>query len=55
MTPPSKEIKGFKKNPEVAIVMTLNSSIDRAFNYIVPINLTHIFRGNAVITQMAVH
>ena len=49
MTPPSKEIKGFKKNPEVTMVMTVNSSIERAFNYIVPINLTHIFRGNALI------
>ena len=31
------------------MVMTVNSSIERAFNYIVPINLTHIFRGNALI------
>lgn len=49
MTPPSKEIEGFKKNPEVTIVRTVNSSIERAFNYIVPIHLTHIFRGNALI------
>lgn len=49
MTPPIKEVKGFKKNSGVTIVMTVNSSMDRAFNYIVPVNLTHIFRGNVVI------
>lgn len=45
----SKQTKSFKKNPEVTIVMTINSQIDRAFNYIAPINVMHIFRGNAMI------
>ena len=49
MTPSNKNIIGFKKNPEVTIVRTVNSSIERAFNYIVPINLAHIFRGSALI------
>lgn len=38
-----------KNNPETTIVMTVNSQIDRAFNYIAPINLMHIFRGSAMI------
>lgn len=37
------------KSPEVTIVMTVNSQIDKAFNYIAPINVMHIFRGNATI------
>jgi len=45
----SKETKSFKRSPEVTIVMTVNSQIDRAFNYIAPINVMHIFRGNKVI------
>ena len=36
-------------SPEVSIVMTINSQIDRAFNYIAPINVMHMFRGNATI------
>ncbi len=45
----SKETKGFKKSPEVTIVNTVNSQIDIAFNYIAPINVMHIFRGNSII------
>ncbi len=41
--------QGNEKNPETTITMTVNAQIDRAFNYIAPINLTHIFRGNALI------
>jgi len=37
------------KNPETTLVVTIGSPIDQAFNYIVPINLMHIFRGNAMI------
>ena len=35
--------------PEVKVVMTVNSEIGTAFNYIAPVNLIHIFRGNALI------
>jgi hypothetical protein len=38
-----------RKNPEITLVITVNSQIDKAFNYIAPINLMHIFRGNALI------
>jgi hypothetical protein len=41
--------QGFKKYPETKIVITINARIDKAFNYIAPINLMHIFRGNAMI------
>src|SRR4051794_19158357 len=41
--------QGFNKSPETKIVMTINAQIDNAFNYIAPINLMHIFRGNALI------
>jgi hypothetical protein len=43
-----KETKD-SKSPEVTLVVTINSPIDIAFNYIAPINLMHIFRGNAMI------
>lgn len=33
-----------KKNPQVKVVMTINAPIDIAFNYIVPVNLPHIFK-----------
>lgn len=36
-------------NPEIIVETTINSKIDRAFDYIPPINLMHIFRGNAMI------
>lgn len=49
MSASNKGTKGFKKNPETKIVMTINAQIDKAFNYIAPINLMHIFRGNALI------
>jgi hypothetical protein len=35
--------------PEITVVATVGSPIDQAFNYIAPINLMHIFRGNAMI------
>jgi len=38
-----------QKNPEIIVVVTIDSNIDQAFNYIAPINLMHIFRGNAII------
>lgn len=41
--------QGFKNSPETKIVKTINTPIDKAFNYIAPINLMHIFRGNAMI------
>ncbi|VVV02429.1 MULTISPECIES: SRPBCC family protein [Mesonia] len=37
------------KNPEITVVTIINSKIDSAFDYIPPINLMHIFRGNAMI------
>lgn len=33
-----------KKFPQTKIVMTINAPIDSAFNYIVPIELSHIFK-----------
>jgi hypothetical protein len=45
----NNEMKSFKKSPEVTIVTTVDSQIDNAFNYIAPINVMHIFRGNKVI------
>lgn len=41
--------QGFIKSPETKFVITINAQIDKAFNYIAPINLMHIFRGNALI------
>jgi hypothetical protein len=41
--------KGAGNFPEIIIVMNVNAPIDTAFNYIAPINLMHIFRGNAMI------
>lgn len=38
-----------KKDPEITVTVTINSQIDQAFNYIAPINLMHILRGNAMI------
>ena len=38
-----------KKNPENTLTMIINSSIDKVFNYVLPINLTHIFRGSMII------
>ncbi|MGS2765102.1 SRPBCC family protein [Sinomicrobium sp. M5D2P9] len=45
----NRETENPKKNPEITMVMTVNSDIDKAFHYIAPINLMHIFRGNAMI------
>ena len=33
-----------RKYPETKIIMTINAPIDSAFNYIVPVNLSHIFK-----------
>jgi len=33
-----------KKYPQTKIVMTINAPIDSAFNYIVPVELSHIFK-----------
>lgn len=33
-----------KKNPEVKLVITIKTPIDSAFNYIVPVELPHIFK-----------
>ncbi|KEO74325.1 SRPBCC family protein [Anditalea andensis] len=45
----SKKTRNQKRNPEITIAVTINSQIENAFNYIAPINLMHIFRGNAMI------
>lgn len=37
------------RNPETMVTMTINSPIEIAFDYIAPINLMHILRGNAMI------
>jgi len=44
-----KNNRDSNKNPEITEVITTNSQIDKAFNYIAPINLMHILRGNAMI------
>ena len=41
--------QGSGNSPETKIAITINAQIDKAFNYIAPINLMHIFRGNAMI------
>jgi len=41
--------QGSKNYPETKIVITINAQIDKAFKYIAPVNLMHIFRGNAMI------
>ena len=33
-----------KKYPQTKIIMTINAPIDSAFNYIVPVELSHIFK-----------
>jgi hypothetical protein len=37
------------KNPEITVAVTITAKIDQAFDYIAPINLMHILRGNAMI------
>jgi hypothetical protein len=37
-------IQRTEKIPQVKIVMTINAPIEIAFNYIVPVDLTHIFK-----------
>jgi len=44
----TKRNRGVQKT-EITVVATIKSEIDQAFNYIAPINLMHIFRGNAMI------
>ena len=34
-----------RKFPQTKIVMTINAPIDSAFNYIVPVDLSHILRN----------
>ena len=41
-----------KEDPQTTVVMTVNAPIDKAFNYIAPINLMHIFRGTALISAI---
>ncbi|SFE84459.1 SRPBCC family protein [Spirosoma endophyticum] len=41
--------QGNRRNPETTITMIVKAPIDQAFHYIAPINLMHIFRGNALI------
>ena len=38
-----------KKFPETTVIMTINTEINKTFNYIAPINLMHIFRGGGLI------
>ena len=45
----NKETPDAKRNPEVTKVVTIDAKIDQAFDYIAPINLMHIFRGNTLI------
>ena len=33
-----------KKNPQIKVIMIINAPIDSAFNYIVPVDLSHIFK-----------
>ena len=49
MTPTNKTAQSSKTFPETTVIMTVNSQIGKAFNYIAPINLMHIFRGSALI------
>ena len=37
------------KHPQITEVVTISSPINTAFDYIAPINLMHIFRGNTII------
>jgi ribosome-associated toxin RatA of RatAB toxin-antitoxin module len=41
--------QGSKNYPETKIEIAINAQIDKAFHYMAPINLMHIFRGNAMI------
>lgn len=36
--------QSIKKFPQTKIIMTINAPIDSAFNYIVPVELSHIFK-----------
>jgi hypothetical protein len=49
MTTVNNTHKDSNRSPETKIIITINAQINRAFNYIAPINLMHIFRGNAMI------
>jgi len=45
----NNETRNIKKYPETTVTVNINSPIDKAFNYIAPINLMHILRGNTMI------
>jgi hypothetical protein len=49
MTTQNNSNKASRKFPETTVVIIVRSKIDRAFNYIAPINLMHILQGNAMI------
>lgn len=49
MSPVTNRTQVSKKDPETKITTVVNAGISSAFNYIAPINLMHIFRGNAMI------
>ena len=49
MSTNSKSSHAAEGIPEVKVVTTVNSNIETAFNYIAPVNLMHILRGNALI------
>ena len=53
MSPTTHGTQRSKANPETKIVTTINAKIDTEFHYIAPINLMHIFRGNAMIPAIA--
>lgn len=41
-----------KEEPRTTVVMTVKAPIDKAFSYIAPINLMHIFRGTPLISAI---
>ena len=49
MTTTYETVQSTKIFLETTVIMTVNSQIDKVFNYIAPINLMHIFRGSALI------
>ncbi len=52
MTTTNKTAQSSKKFPSATVVMTVNAQIDKAFNYVAPINLMHIFRGSPLISAI---
>jgi len=45
----NNNIQVAKGTPEVTVVVTVNANIETVFNYIPPVNLMHILRGNVLI------